>query len=192
VLEDMGVTYWIDSGTLLSAYRDKVINVFDHDIDVRVFEDELTRELEPELVKRLWQIGFELVITDKPIRSQMGAGHPLGTGVNLDLKFCYRDDEHVWYYCWNEPDPRPMIHIFPIKFFKKMGKIDLYGRKYSCPLPVEEYIEFHYGKDWRLFKVRADQAEETDMTWDFMKDPPCAMSLTEFYVFKKIPAFTPF
>lgn len=192
VLVDMGVSYWIDSGTLLSAYRDKSINQYDHDIDIRVFEDELTEEREPELVAKLWEIGYRVLLTLKPIRSQMGGGHPLGTGVQLDLKFCKRDAEHVWYYCWNEPDPRPIVHIYPIKFFNKLGKISLYGREYSCPWPIEEYLIHHYGSEWRGFKLRAEQAEETDMTWDYMKDPPCAMSLAEFYVFKKIPAMSPF
>ena len=32
-------SYYLDSGTLLGIYRDKAINKFDHDIDIRVFED---------------------------------------------------------------------------------------------------------------------------------------------------------
>jgi hypothetical protein len=192
ILEEMGVSYWLDSGTLLSAYRDRAINLFDHDIDVRVYVDELTGDTQAEFVKKLWQAGFRLVVADKPIEAQIGAGHPLGTGINLDLKLCFKDDEHVWYYCWKEPDPRPIVHIYPIKFFKNMGRIELLGREYPCPQPIVEYLEWHYGKDWREFKVREDQMEESDITWDYMKDPPCAMSLTQFYVFKKIPVFTPF
>ena len=37
VLEELNIRYWIDSGTLLGAYRDKAIIPYDHDIDVRIF-----------------------------------------------------------------------------------------------------------------------------------------------------------
>ncbi len=182
-IESLGLSYFIDSGTLLSAYRDKSINIYDHDIDVRIFRDEVDKETEAELVKRLWYKGFRLIV-DNSEGKQIGGGHPRGTGVNLDLKFCERDADDVWYYCWCEPDPNPMVHIYPRKFFDNMGTIDLFGRTYKCPSPIEEYIEYHYGKDWRDFKVRAEDAEETDMTWDYMKDPPCAISLPEFMALK--------
>ncbi len=182
VCESLNLNYFIDSGTLLSAYRDRNINILDHDIDVRVFRDEVDADKESELVKRLWRKGFRLIVSTTD--HQIGGGHPLGTGVNLDLKFCGRDNEHVWYYCWREPDPNPVIHLYPRKFFNSMGKIHLLGRDYACPYPVEEYIEYHYGKDWRQFKVRVEDAEECDVSWDYMKDPPCAISLPEFMALK--------
>ncbi len=182
VCEELNLTYFIDSGTLLSAYRDKNINVYDHDIDVRIFRDEVDKEKEAELVKRLWFKGFRLIVANS--EHQIGGGHPIGTGVNLDLKFCDRDGKDVWYFCWHEPDPTPAIHLYPQRFFDNMGRITLLGREYSCPSPIEEYIEYHYGKDWRQFKVSAEDAEETDMTWDYMKDPPCSLSLPEFIALK--------
>jgi len=181
-LEELGITYFIDSGTLLSTYRDNTVNVYDHDIDVRVFRDDVSKEKEAELIKRLWAKGFRLMVM--ATEHQLGAGHPLGTGVNLDLKFCGMDDKDVWYYCWKEPDPIPIIHLYPRRFFENMTTINLLGRDYSCPSPIEEYIEYHYGKDWREFKVRAEDAEETDMTWDYMKDPPCMLTLEEFIALK--------
>lgn len=182
ICESMGLTYFVDSGTLLSAYRDKTINIYDHDIDVRIFRDEVDGEGEAELVKRLWQAGFRLIVASN--ERQIGAGHPLGTGINLDLKFCERDNEHVWYYCWREPDPIPAIHLYPRSFFDNMGTIELLGRVYACPTPIGEYIEYHYGKDWREFKVRVEDADECDMSWDYMKGPPCSLSLTEFIAMK--------
>lgn len=176
-LDELGLTYFIDSGTLLSAYRDNSINVYDHDIDVRIFRDEVNPAKESELVKMLWDKGFRLMVMSDP--RQLGASHPRGTGVMLDLKFCELDESDVWYYCWKEPDPIPAVHMYPRRFFENMTTIELLGNKYSCPAPIEEYIEWHYGKDWREFKVRLEDAEETDMTWDYMKDPPCSLSLTE-------------
>ena len=182
LLEDMGLTYWIDSGTLLSAYRDRAFNVYDHDIDVRLLLDEVSDE--PELVKRLWEAGYRSIANLQQRRAQILAGHPMGTGVLLDLKFCERDSEHLWYYCWREPDPTPCIHLYPVKFWDSLTTIKLYGRDYPCPSPIKDYIEFHYGKDWREFKVRVEDADETDLSWDYMKDPPCAYSLSDFIALK--------
>lgn len=182
ILDELGLTYFIDSGTLLSAYRDNTINIYDHDIDVRIFRAEVDQDKEDQLVKKLWEKGFRLIVSSDP--RQIGAGHPMGTGVNLDLKFCEYDDKDVWYYCWKEPDPIPAVHLYPRRFFENMTTINLLGKEYSCPSPIEEYIVWHYGEDWREFKVRAEDAEETDMTWDYMKGPACSYDLTEFLALK--------
>ena len=189
ILESLGLTYWIDSGTLLSAYRDKDINIFDHDIDFRVYEQDVTDEITPKLVGALWEAGFNWIEATKPIKSQILAAK--NREIMLDLKLCYRDEEHVWYYCWAEPDPRPMLHVYPVKFFD-LGKIELLGREYPCPQPIEDYITYHYGEDWRKFKVRPQDADKTDLTWDYMKDPPCAMTLLQFWVLKGESPYTPF
>jgi len=136
-----------------------------------------------QVVGKFWLAGFRWIESDKPIKAQIIMWHPLE--VLVDLKLCYHDKEHLWYYCWDEPDPIPMLHVYPIRFFEKLGKIDLCEIKYPCPTPVEEYIEYHYGAEWKLFKVRADEANDTDLTWDHMRRPPCSMTQEEFRKLKE-------
>jgi len=179
VLEDMGVKYFIDSGTLLSAYRDKGINIYDHDIDVRILPSQLSEDRMPELVSRLWGIGYRVIIHNRGTRAQLICVHK--DRVMLDLKFCFQDKHLLWMYCWQSAtgEEEPRVHCYPRKFFRHMGEIELLGKKYPTPSQIEEYIEQHYGKDWKEFKDKIEKAEETDLTWDYMKDPPCSMSVEE-------------
>jgi len=182
ILKSLGLTYWIDSGTLLSAYRDKNINLFDHDLDIRTFIDEFNDDLIGEYFKLAWKSGFNWFEAYQLPFSQILTCHENKTVV--DLKLCYRDKEHIWYYCWNDPNPMPILHVYPVRFFETFGSIELLGNGYPCPQPIEEYLNYHYGPDWRQFKARAEQADESDFTWDYMKSPPCAMTLQEFWVLK--------
>lgn len=40
----------------------------------------------------------------------------------------------------------------PIKFFNNLSSITFYGMKFNFPSPVEEYLEYRYGKDWKIPK----------------------------------------
>lgn len=177
-LEFLKVRYWIDSGTLLSTYRDKDINRLDHDIDVRVHAERFQdRGQVGELIKALFTRGFCIFESHKQRLQLLAVSEK---SVLLDLKFCYQDDKDLWYFCFKEPDPVPMLHVYPRKFFEELGEIELLGRKYPCPQPVESYLIHHYGTGWKQFKVRPEEAEETDLTWDYMHSSPCSFTLDEF------------
>ena len=179
ILEEMGMKYWIDSGTLLSALRDKTINQYDHDIDVRIFPGEAKDEDMPELIQKLWGIGFHVIIENPGKRAQLICYSK--NQIMLDLKFTFKDENLLWMFCWSGvyDENEPVVHAYPMTFFEKMGEIKLLGRKYPTPTPIEGYIEHHYGKDWKEFKEKPEDANDTDLIWDYLHDPPCAMSLTQ-------------
>lgn len=179
-LESLGIKYWIDSGTLLAAYRDKNLNPFDHDLDIRCLPGEVTDSNIGDLVKAFWDIGYTIAVQNKGKRAQMLLGTP-DHKVLLDLKFAFQDENLLWVYCWASTlgDEEPTVHAYPRRFFEKMDEIELLGRKYPTPSPIVEYLEYHYGKEWQLFKKDISQADETDLTWDSLKSPPCAMSLKQ-------------
>ncbi|MCK9599922.1 MAG: hypothetical protein M0R06_12835 [Sphaerochaeta sp.] len=176
ILEAMEKPYWLDSGTVLSAYRDNDINIYDHDIDIRTPEQFWSSEDIGEFVKQLWLAGFSQLKDTGDARMQILAVHK--DDVKLDFKFVYFDDSEAWYFCFGETGT--VIHAFKRTFFDQLETIGLFGRQYPCPSPVQEYIEAHYGPDWRKFKVRASEAEWTDLSWDYMKDPPAAHTFEDF------------
>ena len=179
LMKEFGAKYYIDSGTLLGAYRDKNINPIDHDIDVRVMPGQIKEDRMPDLVKRLWEIGYRVIASNWGTRAEVICVNM--QKLMLDLKFAFQDDKFLWVYVWPQAfsPEEPRVHVYPRKFFRHMTEIDILGTKYPCPSPIEEYIVHHYGQDWREFKVRPSQAQETDLTWDYMKSPPCSMSVTE-------------
>lgn len=181
VLESLGKKYWIDSGTVLSAYRDKDINLYDHDIDIRTPVDDWTTEEIGEFVKQLWLVGYSQFKDSGDVRMQILACHT--RNILLDCKFVYFDADDAWYWCFQEGSD-PVLHLFKRQFFDNLETIELFGRSYPCPGPVEEYLLAHYGPDWREFKVRAEQADWTDMAWDYMKDPPAVTTLEDYKALK--------
>ena len=48
----------------------------------------------------------------------------------------------------------------PANFFRKFSTIEFYGMKFKVPCPVEKYLEFRYGKDWKIPKKN----------WSFSRD----------------------
>ncbi len=178
VLEKHEALYYLDSGTLLGAYRDKAFIPYDHDIDIRVLPKQIPEERMPDLIKDLWSIGYQVILQNIGTRAELIC---LGKeNLMLDLKFAFQDESLLWIYCWEQPHEaaEPRVHAYPRKFFDKLGEIELGGRKYPAPHPIEEYLEYHYG-EWREFKKESSQADETDLSWDYMYHPLCAMSLEE-------------
>ncbi len=39
---------------------------------------------------------------------------------------------------------------FPARFYLELEDLEFYGTKFKVPGPVEEYLEFVYGPDWRI------------------------------------------
>jgi len=178
ILEKHKMKYWLDSGTLLGPYRDGGLIPYDHDVDIRVLPNQIDPENMGEFILDFWQAGFRQILPNYGKLSEiifMSAKPTM-----LDLKFAYQDKNWLWIYCYEQPFDvnEPRVHCYPRKFFNKMTTIEVYGRKYPAPAPIEKYLEYHYG-EWREFKKSAYQAGDTDLGWDYLHGPPCALSLKE-------------
>jgi hypothetical protein len=175
---------WIDSGTLLSTVRDSDYNKYDHDIDVRIFADSIPDDRMPELVSELYRIGYMTYQQNTGDRKQVLALYQ--NNVMLDLKFVERNDEWVWHYVWDKvpgssifEKAEVVTHVFPMKFYENFTTVNLRGNAYYAPAPVEEYLTYHYGEQWREFKAKPEDVDMTDFLWDAQKSPPCSKTLDE-------------
>uniref|UniRef100_A0A6M3JZC9 Uncharacterized protein n=1 Tax=viral metagenome TaxID=1070528 RepID=A0A6M3JZC9_9ZZZZ len=184
VLHGLGVPCWIDSGTLLSTVRDGDFNKYDHDIDVRLFRDDLPDELMPVLVSDLYKEGYKTIQQNTGDRKQILALWE--NDVMLDLKFVERNEDWVWYHVWDKVPGSSIFeksdvvtHVFPSRFYKEFETIDLRGIQYLAPKPIEEYLTYHYGDEWRTFKAKPEDVDMTDFLWDAQKMPPCVKTLDQ-------------
>ena len=128
ILEKNNITYWLDFGTLLGAYRDGKIIEQDYDIDIGILHKDLER------VKQLR--------TEK-----------INDGGKYLIPFCEYVD--IFSYIEKEnklicPDYFGSVDDsgFPKKWIDTMIKIKMYNRLFFVPSNVSEYLIIKYGIDF--------------------------------------------
>ena len=130
------VKYWFSAGTVLGLVREKGWIKHDTDIDAEVAvenEDDIQH-----IVYRFITNGYKLIRVmmheDKPM--QIAFLHD--DMIIFDIYFYYRAEDG--WYNYNEGGTLKM----PNKFIDETEKV----LGFTCPSPVEEYLEARYG-DWK-------------------------------------------
>ncbi len=83
VLNDHGITYWLDCGTLLGAIRDKQLISWDSDIDLGCWKTSDDYNVKCKLKKSFEALGYDVFITDHYLNIH-STDHP---ELNMDLNF---------------------------------------------------------------------------------------------------------
>jgi len=145
LLDEARITWWVDYGTLLGAYRHDggfIPHDWDCDISVRI---EHRGEVEA-LRDRFLTEGFDY--TDDGVvrvfRSTVNRHH-------TDIFFWERcgDTLELRGYPSNDPGESET----PVEWIAPMGEIEVMGRKMPCPNCVPEALAHRYGTDFMTPKV---------------------------------------
>ena len=159
VMNEIGIDFWIEGGTLLGALRDQKLIPWDHDLDFGMkYESEaqmkqLIRKLRRHFyvsvrsfpkTSKIWHLGNYRVLKIFPRKYLF-----FKEDLCLDLFVYYEGtlpgkDEIVYkYVVWD----RNAYHRK--EFFDTINSINFYGGDVPVPAKAEEFIEVKYGKDWR-------------------------------------------
>ncbi len=162
VMNEAGIDFWIEGGTLLGALRDQKLIPWDHDLDFGMkYESEaqmkrLIRKLRSHFyvsvrsfprTSKIWHLGKYRVLKIFPRKNLL-----FKEDLCLDLFVYYEGplpgtDELVYkYVVWD----RNAYHRK--EFFDTIDTIDFYGSEVPVPAKAEQFIEVKYGKDWRTPK----------------------------------------
>jgi hypothetical protein len=57
----------------------------------------------------------------------------------------------LWSVLWRTCSRFGQI-VVPKHFFEKLGTIEFYGMPFNIPSDVEDYLEYHYGENWKTPK----------------------------------------
>ena len=152
ILEDNRLSFFLYCGTALGCHRQGTFIEHDPDIDLG---------MEKTNFKNLTD-NMSNIIEGKNPKFMLGGSYPkdgektefcfihIKTGVRIDIFLVEKTPEGYVHYTYSGPcDVRPNGRCEYVNSFK-FGWKECMGKKYK--VPNIEYLESHYGKDWKVAK----------------------------------------
>ena len=149
-LDALNVPFFLSSGTCLGYVRERDFIDHDYDIDIGIHSKDYTPKIIDEMNKQglylyrvlgSYQKGLELSFYLPNVPAQRRA--------KIDI-FVHNDNgsKTCWYsYNWNKTKKlQYCVSSFDTE------EVDFLGLKVNIPSPSIQYLEEHYGKDWRIPK----------------------------------------
>lgn len=156
VLEEAGVPYVLEAGTLLGIVRENRLLPWDDDVDITITRQQETNVL--ALLPKLRLLGYkvrvkrytrDLACFSKGELRMLKIKHfslPFfQSDVTVDIFMKKLIDDH---YCWTVGVHKPVLKSVPRRFYEELGELDFKGKCYSVPQDYRGYLTEHYG-DWR-------------------------------------------
>jgi len=145
VLKKYNVEFFLSSGTLLGAIRDKDFIKGDIDIDIGVkinyFKD---NKLLAKVCADLKKVNIYPHINWNDFASTCFLN---SNKIPLDIYYYNKKGKYYNIYL------KDKISRFPQEFIDSLDKIIFLGREFKIPHNPEKYLEYLYGKDWRIPQV---------------------------------------
>jgi phosphorylcholine metabolism protein LicD len=144
LLTELGIKHWLSAGTALGAYRDGLSDEFlnrDTDIDVGVLGSDTLGQIVPAFENA----GFKRVRV-YPVQNLWAQCAMEKDSILFDIYFFNEHDEIVV----NINEYGMMIK--PRYMIQRLGELEIDGRTYPVPRPIESYLELRYGMDWKTPK----------------------------------------
>lgn len=163
ILEEAGIPYVLEAGTLLGIVRENRLLPWDTDIDItitRLYENKLQA-----VRSKFWKAGYRTRMrkfkrdvdffkkgTNRILRIQTRKFYFLKDFSLLDIFIKDPIDDE---YYWTVAEKNPVLKSVPKRFYDERTQIEFNGRKYWVPKDYEGYLECHYG-DWRTPVIKWD------------------------------------
>lgn len=139
ILDELNITFWLDGGTALGAYRDKDFCDGDEDdIDLCCWDNHLY--LMDVIMSKAIEKGFilhhkwELELSLKK------------SGCKIDLFFNRKNKSEAYTHLYNGDNIDKYV-VIPIHFYERLEMIKFYDVDFLIPSPIEDYLTLKYG-DW--------------------------------------------
>ena len=159
IFDGLGLELILIGGTCLGAYRDKSFCAGDKDIDFAVLH-ECFKEKIYDVVKVLSGRGCISMVYSYPY-TYARALHTSLYGVRIDI-VDYDLKNGIRFSAHSKKD---YCLVYPARLFEDMETIELYGKAFKMPSPVEEYLTTHYTESWR--KPDPDDFGGRNKDWGF-------------------------
>lgn len=159
LLDELGIPYVLEFGTLLGVIREGRLLPWDTDIDISITDDSLSKLIENK--RRFWKLGYRTRV--RYFKKNIGT-YKIGDirilkiqtrkfffikdkGL-LDIFVLKRDTEGHTFVVGESPS---VLKTIPLKYHDNTSTVNFDGKEYKIPEMYEDYLEYIYG-DWRTPK----------------------------------------
>ena len=140
ILDELKITFWLDGGTALGAYRDKGFCDGDEDdIDLCTWDNYLP--FVDEIISKAEEKGFKL-----KDRWELEIALIRGNS-KIDLFFNRKNNKEAYTHLYANNKIAKYV-VIPVHFYEKLEPIELYGMYFLIPSPINDYLTLKYG-DWK-------------------------------------------
>ena len=167
IFEDLCIPYYLSSGTLLGAVRERNFIRWDWDVQCYVRTEDAYERRE-EILNAFKRAGFQISKYDS---SYKNLKYTL-------LKYGAKYEITAW---WKKGSMRYRTRYsqVPAYFFDNPDTIEFLGETYTCMTPAEKYLEHCYG-DWRTPKREVDKRKYLNES--FYKYPLWMRRIIELFI----------
>lgn len=156
IFEGLGHKIVLTDGLVLGYGRFKDIMEWDtDDIDVGIFEP-VSEKAKWEAARIFKEKGYSFPLYGNTSRFQRhkpfneGSFHTSKKGVRIAIEFYHAKGEFFYALTLNELLMKREYR----RWFEEPQEVDFIGSKYLMPNDIEDYLNTHYGKDWRTYFVK--------------------------------------
>lgn len=144
VMNDLGIPYALDGGTIIGFARDGTFVRYDKDLDITLLEQQ--KRL-PELARGLKEAGFRNAIV-RAVNDSTGTQKlvPRARDARIDI-VNKRERDGMAYWCIY--GSRTRVKSVPASFYENLGTIVVDGISFSVPQELEAYLVTRWGRSWR-------------------------------------------
>ena len=142
ILDSNKIIYYLQTGILLGAIRDKDFIKWDWDIEISVFSEDFFSKIDL-IINDLEINNFKMINIIKKKEDS-----------KIDFMGKYPADvSRYTIYSWNYSKTKDIYwrreRSVPSKFLNTFSKVSLFDRQFNCPKNPEEYLSFAYG-NWKI------------------------------------------
>ncbi len=146
LLDKLKVKFFLVDGALLGAIRENNFIKWDWDIELAVLIEDVIN-IQDKIIKKFEEKDFIVEHADNTKR-------------NMKINLFKKDNKLsiTGLYLKKSFRKREMFK-YPAKYFENPMKIKFLGEEYLAPGPIEEFLSFIYGSDWRTPKMSNNKRE---------------------------------
>ena len=146
ILEHLSIQFFLVDGALLGAVRDNNFIKWDWDVELAVLAKDVIDKIDNIIIEGETN-NFRVEVPDRTLE-------------NIKINYYkYNSKSSIVSLIKKNKYLQRKLFKYPAIFFDNPITLEFLGEFYLVPSPVEDFLEFVYGPDWRIPKMSNNKRE---------------------------------